>query len=128
MLDIHASLTEAGLLPAELPDNYTFRKVREVLSELEKPDASEFERAIEAARRLEVRGPLAAVIFIKHHLAGEHEVEVDRLVEDEGQGAGYAVLVYPEGEVPVRLGYLKGEARTGSRVHYDAASAEYTVK
>ncbi|MBD0370126.1 MAG: hypothetical protein ICV60_04775 [Pyrinomonadaceae bacterium] len=128
MLDIHHSLMEAGLLPAELPDNYSFRKVRALLSEMEKMDAAQMKRAIEAAQSLEVRGPLAVAIFLKHHLLGAHEAEVDRLVENEEQGTRYAVLVYPEGELPVRLDYLKGAVQAGSRVRYEPASAEYTVK
>jgi hypothetical protein len=51
---------------------------------------------------LEVHGALTVAIFIKHHLGGAHEVEVDR-VEASEEGEVFAVLVYPEGELPLKM-------------------------
>jgi hypothetical protein len=107
-----------------MPDNFTFNKVREILDGLKDADADQLRGAIEAAGRLNIRGPLAATIFIKHHLAGAHEVEIDRVDESE-EGAHYAVLIYPEGEVPVQVEQLPQNPSAGSRLHYDASAGQY---
>lgn len=117
-------LADAGLLPREMPDNFTFRKVREVLSGLDESDEGELQRAIAAAARLGVGGPLAVVIFVTHHLRGAHEAEVDRVEEGEA-GEGFAVLVYPEGEVPVKTTNLPQGVGAGSRIKYDPAQGGY---
>jgi hypothetical protein len=117
-------LAEAGLLPREMPDNYTFRKVREILAVLDEAGPERLREAIAAARRMEVRGALAAVIFIRHHLGGAHEVEVDRLEESE-EGEGFAVLVYEEGELPLKLGRLPPEVNGGTRLRYDPVERRY---
>jgi hypothetical protein len=117
-------LVEAGLLPRELPNNYTFRKVREILTVLEEAGPERLGEAIAAARQIEVRGALAAVIFVKHHLGGAHEVEVDR-VEAGEEGEGLAVLVYEEGELPLKLAHLPQGVEGGSRLRYDPMAGTY---
>ncbi|HEX8845700.1 MAG TPA: hypothetical protein VF791_13695 [Pyrinomonadaceae bacterium] len=117
-------LAEAGLLPRAMPNNFTFNKVKEILLELENAGQDKLREAIEAAKGLQIHGPLAAVIFIKHHLEGAHEVEVDRIVRGE-DGADFTVLVYPEGEVPIRMEYLHGDVRAGRRAHYDPSERRY---
>lgn len=126
MIDSHRILVEAGLLPAEMPANYTFNKVRKILSELDDADSSELDEAIAIASGLEIRGALAAVIFIKHHLGGRHEAELDRVVENEGDGTKYGVLVYPEGEVPIDIRHLPEGIREGSRLIYEPGEGRYT--
>lgn len=126
MLGTHAALVQAGLLPEEMPANYTYKKVRKILSELDAADATELSRAVEAASRLGVSGPLAVVIFIKHHLGGAHEAEIDRIEENEEQGIKYGVLVYPEGELPIKSEYLPENIQPGSRVRYEPSQAAYT--
>jgi hypothetical protein len=107
-----------------MPDNFTFNQVREILAHLKETEADELRAAIEAARRLQIRGPLAVVVFIKHHLTGAHEVEIDRV--DEGEdGTRYAVLVYPEGEVPLPVGQLSQNPSVGGRLRYDPSAAQY---
>lgn len=125
MIEAYRSLIKAGLLPEEMPNNYTFNKVREILSEIDKAEASELNAALAMASKLEVRGPLAIVIFIKHHLQGAHQVEIDRVEENEEQGASYAVLVHPEGELPINLKHLPPEVREGSRLRYEPVKGEY---
>jgi hypothetical protein len=117
-------LAEAGLLPREMPDNYTFRKVREILAALEEVEPERLREAIAAARRMDVRGALAAVIFIKHHLGGAHEVEVDRVAESE-EGDAFAVLIYEEGELPLKVAHLPREVKGGSRLRYDPVEGTY---
>ena len=117
-------LTDAGLLPEVLPNNFTFNKVREILSRLEQSDVDKLSDAIGAAKGLKIRGPLASAIFIKHHLDGEHEVEVDRLEESE-EGTRFAVLVYPEGEMPVQVEHLPEGIQGGNRVRYDPSKERY---
>lgn len=122
--DAGRMLAEAGLLPREMPDNYTFRKVREILDVLEDAEPGRIGEAIAAARRMEVRGALAAVIFTRHHLGGAHEVEVDRVEADEG-GEALAVLVYEEGELPLKAAHLPQEVQGGSRLRYDPVEGSY---
>ena len=110
-------LADAGLLPGQMPDNYTYKKVKEILTGLEGKDEDEIRKAITLVARQEISGPLATVIFIKHHLSGAHEVEIDRLEESE-EGVKYAVLVYPEGELPIKLTHLPEGAAAGSRLRY----------
>jgi hypothetical protein len=117
-------LTEACLLPPELPDSFTFRKVREILDGLKDAEEEKLREAIEAVERLKIRGPLAATIFVKHHLAGAHEAEIDRVDESE-DGAQLAVLVYPEGEVPVQIEQLPQGISAGHRVRYDPSAGQY---
>ena len=126
MIEIERALVKAGLLPEEMPQSFTFRKVREVISEINVAETAKLSEAIAAATRLELRSPLAAVIFIKHHLSGTHEVEVDRVSENEAETERYAVLVYPEGEVPIRTGLLLGKVQEGTRLNYDPGKAEYS--
>lgn len=118
-------LTEASLLPAEMPENYISDKMRGILKELEACEAADLRGAIEAAQRLKIRGPLAVVIFIKHHLAGAHEVEVDR-VEEHDAGYDYAALIYPEGEISIRVVNFSRNISSGSRLHYDPAQGQYS--
>lgn len=125
MIDAHRSLVKAGLLPEEMPDNYTFNKVRRILSEIAEADPSELNRAIARALEFEISGPLAALIFIKHHLLGPHEVEVDRLINHEEQNVTYGVLIYPEGELSVNTKYLPDDAQEGSRLQYDPTYGAY---
>jgi hypothetical protein len=117
-------LTEAGLLPEVMPSNFTFNKVRGILSQLENADAARLREALTAAQGLKIVGPLASVIFIKHRLDGEHEVEVDRVDKSE-EGTEFAVLVYPEGELPIRVEYLPEGINTGSRLRYDLSKERY---
>lgn len=118
-------LIEAGLLPEAMPDNFTFNKVREILSQLESIDTEKMREAIAAVKRLKIRGQLAAVIFIKHRLDGQHEVEVDRLEEGE-EGSRFAVLVYPEGELPISVEHLPEGVNVGSRLRYDPVEERYS--
>jgi hypothetical protein len=117
-------LTEACLLPPELPDNFTFRKVKEILDGLKDAEEEKLREAIEALERLKIRGALAATIFVKHHLAGAHEAEIDRVDESE-DGAQLAVLVYPEGEVPIQIEQLPQGISAGRRVRYDPSAGQY---
>ena len=123
----HAALSDAGLLPRELPNNYTFDKVREILAALDARPHGDLSGAVEAARRLGVRGPLAAAVFVKHHAGGEHEVEVDRLEVAEEGGEGFAVLVYPEGELPLSVGRLPEGIGAGTRLSYDPEAGRYRL-
>lgn len=107
-----------------MPDNYTFNKVREILDGLEQQETEALRGAIAAAVRLKVSGPLAVAVFIKHHLAGAHEAEIDRIDESE-DGARYAVLVYAEGEVPIPVEGLPQHISPGVRLHYDSNSGQY---
>ena len=106
----------AGLLPRELLKGFTYQRVREVLASLEGYAEGELLAAAEAAKGLGVRGPLAAAVFVLNHLRGGHEVEVDRVAENEGTGERLAELVYPEGEVTVRLVALGGGVEACHRV------------
>ena len=117
-------LTGAGLLPREMPKNYTFDKVREILDSLAGAGAEDLRAAAAAARALALRGPLGAAIFVKHHLSGAHEAEVDRVDEGE-EGARFGVLVYPEGEVVVASEHLPAGTDTGTRLRYDPAAGRY---
>lgn len=117
-------MIEAGLLPEVMPNNFTFRKVREILSQLENTDSGKVHEAINAAKGLKIRGPLASVIFIRHHLDGQHEVEVDRLEESE-EGIRFAVLVYSEGEVPIQVEFLPEGISNGSQLRYDPSEERY---
>ncbi len=126
MLDVHAALAEAGLVPAEMPKSFTYNKVREILSGLEGAAPDALAGAIGAAQRLKVRGPLAAAIFIKHHLSGAHDVEVDRIEENEEQGTQYGVLVYAEGELPLSIECLPAGTGAGSRLHYEPSKEAYS--
>ncbi|MET0645086.1 MAG: hypothetical protein ABW208_00610 [Pyrinomonadaceae bacterium] len=117
-------LAEAGLLPREMPDNYTFRKVKKILPVLEEAKPERLREAIAAARQMGVHGALAAVIFIRHHLGGAHEVEVDR-VEAGEEGEGFAVLVYEEGELPLKVAHLPQEVKGGMRLRYDPVKCSY---
>lgn len=117
-------LIEAGLLPEVMPNNFTFNKVREILSHLADVEVDRLREAIEAAKQLKIRGPLASMIFIKHHLSGEHEVEIDRLEESE-EGKRFAVLIYPEGELPIQDEFLPEEINSGSLLHYHPSEVRY---
>jgi hypothetical protein len=117
-------LSEASLLPALMPENFTYSRVRELLDGLEGTSEEELRGAIAAVQGQQIRGPLAVVIFVKHHLAGAHEAEVDRIEETE-EGARYAVLVYTEGEVPVRLEQLPKDIAPGTRLRYEPAAGQY---
>lgn len=127
MIDAQAMLVEAGLLPAEMPANYTFNKVRKILSELNDAPPAELNRAIIVASDLEIRAPLPAVIFIKHHLSGRHEVEVDRVVNSDEDNTRYAVLIYAEGEVPVSARHLPDSIGEGTRLLYEPENGAYTT-
>jgi hypothetical protein len=107
-----------------MPENFTFNRVKEILDQLKDAEDADLRAAIEAALRLKIRGPLAAVVFVKHHLSGAHEVEVDRI--DEGEdGTRYAVLVYPEGAVPLQVEQLSRTPATGDHLRYDPSAAKY---
>lgn len=121
-------LAEAGVLPREMPHNFTYDKVREVLTQLGEAEPARLREAIESARALELTNPLAAVIFISHHAEGAHEVEVDRLEEDEGGGGRYAVLIYPEGEVPIKVEHLPEGIVAGSHLHYLPPEGRFGVR
>ena len=118
-------MVEAKILPETMPVNFTFNKVREILRELDHAGQDKLREAIEASGKLKVRGPLATVIFIKHHLEGEHEVEVDR-VDEGADGARLAVLVYPEGEVPIPVESLPPQIDIGVRLRYNSAERRYS--
>jgi hypothetical protein len=120
----HRLLVEEKILPETMPENFTFNKVREILRELDHAGQDELREAIEAAGKLKIRGPLATAIFIKHHLEGEHEVEVDRIDEGE-EGARLAVLVYPEGEVPITVESLPPHIDVGVRLRYVLSEWSY---
>lgn len=117
-------LTEASILPEEMPQSFTYNRVREILDGLETFKEDELRAAIAVAGRLKIRGPLATVIFIKHHLSGAHEVEIDRVEESE-EGAALAVLVYAEGEVPIEVGQLPQNIHAGSSLRYEPAAGQY---
>ena len=121
-------LAEAGVLPREMPHSFTYDKVREVLTRLEGAEPLRMREAIAGARRFEMKSPLAAVIFIRHHVAGAHEVEVDRLEENEEDGTRYAVLIYPEGEVPIKVEHLPEEVGAGSRLQYQPLEVQFSVR
>ena len=125
-MDNHAQrlLVEAKILPEVMPDNYTFNKVREILDQLVKTDQENLREAIEVAKGLKIRSPLSAMIFVKHHLEGEHEVEVDR-IDDSEEGTHFAVLVYPEGEVAIQTEYLPEGVNVGSRLNYAPSKKKY---
>lgn len=127
MLDAQQWLVKEGILPALMPANYTFNKVRAILSELNETEAEKLDKAVKAAKALSLSGPLATVIFIKHHLAGAHEVEVDRVVRNEEEKA-FAVLVYAEGEVPIGTEHLPENPGAGSRLWYDPKAGNYSIK
>lgn len=122
----HALFVEAGLLPEVMPDNFTFNKVREILDQLENSDRAGLLEAIQVVKDLKIRSPLSAMIFIKHHLEGAHEAEVDRIDESE-EGTRFAVLVYPEGEVTILIEYLPEGINVGSRLHYDPSIKKYSL-
>lgn len=111
-------------MPEALPESFTFRKVRELLVELENREQGRLDEAIKAIKGLKIHGPLAALIFIKHHLDGGHEVEIDRIEESE-DGIQYAVLIYAEGEVPLRVEWLPKNVSEGVHVRYDPVEARY---
>lgn len=119
-------LIEEGYLPREMAENYTFSKVREVLAAIEGEEIMRLREAMDAARRLEVRGALAAVIFIRHHLEGEHEVEVDRISESE-DGERFGVLIYPDGELPIAIDRLPFNVEAGARLRYDPEKRGYEL-
>lgn len=127
MIDAQNILVEAGLLPEEMPNNYTFNKVRKILSDLSAADSSALKEAIARALKLEMTGPLAVVIFIKHHLLGPHEVEVDRVIEHEEQDVRYGVLIYPEGELAVKVKYLPDHTKEGSGLSYEPVEGAYKL-
>lgn len=124
---VEDALVEAGLLPRQRPQSYTFRKMREVLAELEGVSAEQLSGAVAAAWRLEVRGPLAVAIFIKHHLRGAHEAEVDRITESEDR-TSFGVLVYPEGELPIKTIHLPAGTKAGSHLRYDPHHATFHLE
>lgn len=126
MLEAQRILVEAGLLPKEMPNSVTFNKVRQILSEIEGGAPSEIKEAARLASNLQIRGPLAVVIFIKHHLQGEHGVEIDRITKAEEGEPRYGVLIYPEGELPVNIKHLPSGITEGSRIRYEASKGEYT--
>jgi hypothetical protein len=125
-MDNHAQrlLVEAKILPEVMPGNFTFNKVREILQSLERASEESLREAIEAAEKLNIRGALAITIFIKHHLEGEHKVEVDRMEEGE-EGARFAVLVYTEGEVPLPVESLPSHVDAGVRLRYAPSEWRY---
>ena len=118
-------LVEAGLLPETMRESVTFNKVREILRQLDNSDEDRLREAIAAAGRLGIRGPLQSAIFIKHHLAGAHEVEVDRIDESE-EGKRLAVLIYPEGEVPLSTESLPSQIDVGTRFRYGPSEGRYS--
>jgi hypothetical protein len=120
-------LTEACLLPEEMPDNFTFNKAREILGGLKTSETDELREAIAVAVRHKITGPLAVVIFVKHHLEGSHEVEIDRTEEGE-EGSLFAVLVYPEGGLPIRVEHLPQNISPGTLLHYDSSQGQYQLK
>lgn len=125
--DAKRLLTEACLLPEEMPDNFTFNKVREILDGLKTSETGELREAIAAAVRHKITGPLAAAIFVKHHLEGAHEAEIDRTEEGE-EGRLFAVLIYPEGELPILIEHLPQNVSPGARLHYDSSQGQYQLK
>jgi hypothetical protein len=122
--DARRLLVEMKFLPEVMPNNFTFNKVREILQGLENLDHDKLREAIEVAGKLKIRGPLQAMIFIKHHLEGAHEVEVDRFAEGE-EGRHFAVLVYPEGELTIQIEDLPAGVNVGSQLHYHPAKKKY---
>ncbi len=126
--ETHRLLAEAGVLPREMPHNFTYDKVREVLTPLGEAEPARLREAIEKTRALEISGPLAQVIFIRHHTGGAHEVEVDRLEDDEAGGGRYAVLIYPEGEVPIKIEHLPEGVASGCGLQYQPAGGGFIVR
>jgi hypothetical protein len=120
-------LVDAGVLPPEMPQNYTYGKVREVLGDIGDREEVRAREALSALSRLEIAGPLQSALFIKHHLAGEHETSVDRVIDDVETGEKYAVLTYPEGELPVKLKNLPRGTRGGRRLRYDPAACRFNA-
>lgn len=117
-------LVEAKILPETMRESVTFNKVRVILRELDNSDEGRLREGITAAGKLGIHGPLQSVIFIKHHLEGEHEVEVDRIDESE-EGGRLAVLTYPEGEVPLSTESLPSQIDVGTRLSYDPSEGRY---
>jgi hypothetical protein len=123
--NVQALFIEAGLLPEAMPANFTFNKVREILVDLENTGQQSLSEAIQVAKELKIRSPLSAMIFVKHHVEGAHEVEVDRIDASE-EGTHFAVLVYPEGEVTIQTEYLPEGINVGSRLNYDPSKKKYS--
>lgn len=107
-----------------MPASFTFNRVRELLDGLDASAIAKLPAAIAAAKRQQISSPLPVVIFIKHHLEGAHEVEIDRIEESEA-GVSYGVLVYAEGEVPIDMTHLPQTAAQGVRLHYDPGTGQY---
>ena len=118
-------LVEAGFLPETMRESVTFNKVRVILRDLDNSDEDRLREAIAVAAKLGIRGPLQSVIFIKHHLAGEFDVEVDRIDESE-EGKRLAVLIYPEGEVALPAESLPTEIDVGTRLHYNPSEGQFS--
>lgn len=120
-------LIKAGILPEKMPHNYTYDQVREVVSSLGGYEESLVRGAVPVLSRLGISGPLQSAVFIKHHLSGEHEASIDRVITNEETGDRYAVLTYPEGEVPVKLDKLPEGARAGRKLRYSPTEGEFTA-
>jgi hypothetical protein len=118
-------LVEAGFLPETMTESVTFNKVRVILRDLDNSDEDKLREAIAVAAKLGIRGPLQSVIFIKHHLEGEIEVEVDRIDVSE-DGKRLAVLTYPEGEVSLSAESLPTEIDVGTRLHYNPSEGQFS--
>jgi hypothetical protein len=110
-----------------MPRNYTYDKVREIVESLKEHDEESVRDAVSALSHLKIAGPLQSVIFIKHHLDGDHETTVDRIISDEESGEQFAVLSYPEGELPVKLDKLPGGPQVSKRLRYNAAKRKYEL-
>lgn len=118
-------LIDAGVLPEFMPNNFTFNKVREVIGQLKDVAQDRLLEAVRLAKVQKISGPLATVVFIKHHLDGVHEAEVDRVMESE-DGVQYAVLIYPEGELPIPVESLPDKIEEGISLHYDPIEGRYS--
>lgn len=110
-----------------MPKNYTFDKVREMLTGIKVADPQTLKESIEAAQWHEIKGALTAAIFVSHHLAGDHDVSVDRLITDEETGERYAVISHAEGELPIKMAKNARGVRAGSTLRYEAADGGYKL-
>jgi hypothetical protein len=118
-------LIEARVLRASMPNNYTYNKVREILTDLEKAEEGALKEALTPLAAYGIKSPLGAVTFLKRDLGGRHKVGVDRVTMTE-QGEELAVSDYPEGGLPIPVKNLPRGLGEGVRLRYDPASGRYT--
>jgi len=55
-------------------------------------------------------------------------VQVERVEENQEEGTRYAMLIYPEGEVAVKVEQLPGEISGGAQLAYQPSSRRFRAK